>query len=138
MCLIYTVNTKPKQSKRKVSRMKKSVKVIVLSLIAIMMVVGLSSCGERNKFVGTWAKLDSDGNRTDEMLVLAKNGEGSLSGSSDIVTSVGVKWSVEKDRLFLTASACGLTESYEYTYSFEGNKMILKTLDGDVESYIKR
>ena len=115
--------------------MKKSVKILALCLVALTVMTVLSGCGERDKFVGTW--VDENGNT----LVLANNGEGSMrseGGSSSFDVPVSVKWSVDKEKLFLTASACGMSESVEYSYSFSGNQMILTELDGTVTTFVKK
>ena len=117
--------------------MRKNVKWLVLVLVSMMVLGMFLGCGgNRAQFVGTWIGVDENGNQTEEKLVLAKNGEGSITDSG-LVGSV--KWSVDGNRLFLTVSMCGMTNSQEFTYEFAGNRMILTAVDdGDVSIYVRQ
>ena len=117
--------------------MKKFIRIIALCLVAVMLMSSFASCGNKRKFVGTWQELDEDGevSSDSETIVLANDGTGSA--SADGLTA-SVKWSVEKDKLFVTISVCGVTETEEYTYKFSGNKMILTDQDGEQTVYVKK
>lgn len=115
--------------------MKKYLKLFSLLLVSVLLVSALSSCGYKSKFCGTWVELDSDGNEeTGDNLVLAKDGTGSI---VDDGISGSVQWSVDNDKLFMTCSICGMTQTLEFTYEFDGDKMILTEKDGDVTVYRK-
>ncbi len=117
--------------------MKRNVRIIALCLVMLMIMTVLTACGDREKFVGTW--IQQEGENIDAILVLSKNGEGSMttSGGSINVPS-GVKWSIDKNKLYISYSACGMSETREYSYKFSGNKMILTESDGTVTIYVKQ
>ena len=117
--------------------MRKNIGWIALVLVSVMVLSMFLGCGgSRSRFIGTWLEVDESGEETGEKLVLAKNGEGSISESG--ITG-SVKWSVEKDSFFLTISICGMTETQECKYEFSGNKLILtKVEDGTTSTYIKQ
>ena len=116
--------------------MKKLIIAVALCLIAVMALTAFAGCkkSDEKKFIGTWYELDEDGNKTGTTLVLAKKGEGSITEEG---MSGSVKWSVEKNKLFLTMSVCGMTQSEEFTYKFSGKKLILTDSDGDTTTYTK-
>lgn len=116
--------------------MKKTMRIVSLCLITVMALMLFAGCSssEEKKFIGTWYELDEDGNKTGTTLVLAKNGEGSLSEDG---FNGSVKWSVDKDKLFVTATICGMTRTSECTYEFSGDRVILTNTDGEVMTYTK-
>ena len=115
--------------------MKKIIVIIALCLVAATVLAVFAGCKkDEKKFIGTWYELDEEGNKTGTKLVLAKKGEGSITEDG---MSGSVKWSVEKNKLFLTISICGMSDSGEFTYKFSGNKMILTDKDGSVTTYTK-
>lgn len=115
--------------------MKKVISLISLCLVAVILVSSFSSCSNKKKFVGTWDEYDSEGNPTGTTLVLANDGTGSA--KSDGISG-SVTWSVEEDKLFLTLSMCGVTDTQEYTYKFSGDKLILIDEDGEETIYKKK
>ena len=117
--------------------MKKAARWIILVLVSAMVFGLFFGCGgNRSKFVGTWLEVDEYGDPTGEKLVLAKNGEGSVTESG---LTGSVKWSVDGGRVFFTVSICGMTETKECRYEFSGKKMILTTVeDGSVSTYVRQ
>ena len=118
--------------------MKKKLSVISLCVVVVMLVSLLSACGNSNKkFIGTWEEINSDGELLSDgtTLVLANDGTGSI--TSDGISG-SVTWSVEKDKVFISISLCGMTEATECTYEFSGNTMTLVDEDGGETIYRKK
>ena len=118
--------------------MKKFIRILSLCLIAVMLLSVLASCGdskEKKKFVGTWLEINSKGEEKGEKLVLAKDGTGSVSEDG---MSGSVKWKLDGEKVFITVSICGETQTQECTYEFSGDKMILTDDDGDETIYRKK
>ena len=114
--------------------MKKFISILSLCLVAAMLIPMLVSCDAKDKFVGTWEELDDDGTVTGTTMTLANDGTGSISSDG---MSGSISWSVEKDKLFLTVSICGMSETSELTYKFSGKTMILTDTDGETTTYRK-
>lgn len=114
--------------------MKRYLTVISLSLVVVMLASLLSACSAEKKFIGTWEELDSNGERTSngETLVFANDGNGTI--ESDGISG-SLTWSVEKDKITIIVSVCGMAETYEFTYRFSGNTMTLIDEDGDKTVY---
>ncbi|MBO4277908.1 MAG: hypothetical protein J5925_05890 [Clostridia bacterium] len=115
--------------------MKKTLSVIALMLVALMLVPALVSCGSNGDFVGTWEEVDENGESKGETLTLANDGTGSVSSSG---VSGSVKWDVSGDKITLTVSLCGMTETNEYTYEFSGDNLILTDAEGGKTIYKKK
>lgn len=109
--------------------MKKAISIISLCLVIVMITFSLSACGVDKKFVGTWKEEGSS-----SVMVLASDGTGSINEDG---ISGSVNWSVENNKLFLTVSLCGLSETMECTYEFSGDTMTLNELDGTTYVYHK-
>ena len=115
--------------------MKRLISILSLCLVAVVLVSSLLSCdGVEKKFVGTWESVESDAESESETLVLANDGTGSIESDG---MSGSVSWSVDGDKAFFTVSMCGMTETQEYTYEFDGDKMILTDEDGEQTIYRK-
>ena len=71
---------------------------------------------------------------TGEKLVLANDGTGSMD-----MDGIGgsLTWSLNKGKLIMTVSVCGMSESSEYSYKFSGNKLTLTDEDGETTVYRK-
>ena len=117
--------------------MKKINRIIALCLVAVVLMTVLTACGNKKKFVGTWEELDADGevSYNGETLVLANDGTGSA--EKDGMTA-SVTWSVEGNKLFITMSMCGVTETEECTYKFSGDTLTITDQDGDETVYRKK
>jgi len=117
--------------------MKKILIIVSVCLVAVLFISLLSSCGTKQKFVGTWDEIDENGEvlYNGETLVLANDGTGSA--EKDGMTA-SVNWSVKGNKLFLTMSVCGTTETYEVTYKFSKDTMTLTYDDGETVTYRKR
>ena len=118
--------------------MKKFLSIISLVLVFVMLTSVLSSCNNnRKKFVGTWQEIDEDGEFVSdgEVLVFANDGTGSV--TSDGISG-SMSWSVDGDKLFMTLSMCGISQSQEFHYKFSGKTMILTDLDGETSIYRKK
>ena len=109
--------------------MKRTIRIFSICLIIVMLTSMLSACDASKKFVGTWEEVESGAT-----LVLANDGTGSVSEDG---MSGSVTWSVEKDKIFLTVSVCGMTETTECTYEFSGDTMTLTDAEGEVTVYKK-
>lgn len=118
--------------------MKKTLAIVSMCLVLVMIVPLLSSCSNRKKFVGTWDELDSDGDIAydGETLVFANDGTGSYEAPGGNYGSL--TWSVEKNKVFITVSMCGMSNSQEFTYKFSGDTLILTDTEGEVTVYRKR
>ena len=112
--------------------MRRSISIVFICLVVVMLICLLSACDANKKFVGTW-KQDETG----ETLVLANDGTGSISVSGEYDISGSVTWSVENDKIFLSVSLCGMSETQEYTYKFSGDTMILTNTEGEETVYRK-
>ena len=108
--------------------------ICLVVAIAFTAFAGCSNGGHNGKFVGTWYEVDSEGHKKNSKLVLTKNGEGSFTQDG---LSGNVNWHIEKNKLFLSVSMCGMTETDECSYEFSGNKLILTESDGDVSTFIR-
>ena len=117
--------------------MKKFIRIIALCLVAVMLMSSFASCGNKRKFVGTWEELDEDGEVSSDGVTFVLANDGTGSAKQDGMTA-SVTWSVEKDKLFITLSMCGVTETEEYTYKFSGNKLTLTDQDGEQTVYRKK
>ena len=117
--------------------MKKINRIIALCLVAVVLMTMLAACGEEKEFVGTWEELNANGEVSydGETLVLANDGTGSA--KKDGMTA-SVKWSVEKNKLFITMSMCGVTETMECTYKFSGDTLTIVDQDGEKTVYRKK
>lgn len=109
--------------------MKRISRIISVCLVIVILTCLMSACGSSKKFVGTWERDGSE-----EIMVLANDGTGS---TSEAGLSGSIVWSVEKDKVFITISACGMTETNEYAYEFSGDTMTLTNADGDELVYRK-
>ena len=115
--------------------MKNTMRIIALCLLAVMMLALFVGCSsEEKQFIGTWYLLDEEGNKTSSTLVLAKDGEGTISEEG---ISGSVKWSLNNGKLSLTVSICGMSETEEYSYEFSGDKLILTDSEGKVTTHSK-
>ena len=117
---------------------KKDIRLIIaiaaVGLLAIILIVSLFTCNNQRQFVGTWQEIDSDGNfiSDGETLVFANDGTGSVKSGG---MSGSLTWSVEKDKLFVTVSLCGVADSKVFSYEFSGDKMTLIEADGEKTVY---
>ena len=109
--------------------MKKTTRILSLCLALILMASLLAACSSNSEFVGTWKEEGSD-----TKLVLASDGSGSVSEQG---VSGSVKWNVEGDKVFITVSICGMSETDEYTYEFSGDTMTLTENNGNTTVYTK-
>lgn len=105
--------------------------IVSLCLVALMLMAVLSACGNESKLIGTWESTDSD-----ETLVLANDGTGSITVGGGL--SGALNWSVNNNKIFLTFSMCGMTQTEEFTYEVDSHNLKLIDLDGTVEIYTKR
>ena len=115
--------------------MKKIITTVSLCLVFVMLLSLLASCGSKKTLVGTWAELDSDGKETGVILVLANDGTGSISQDG---MSGSISWSINGNKIFLTVSMCGVTETSECTYELSGNTLTLTSAEGEKEVYRKK
>lgn len=109
--------------------MKTLKRTLSLLLIFVLLAAALSACSSSKKLVGTW-----NSESTGTTLVLANDGTGSITEDG---MSGSVRWSVEKDSLFLTISICGMTETSEFTYKLSGSTLTLIDSDGEAEIFQK-
>ena len=120
--------------------MKKSVKWFAWFLVVAMALSMLLACGTGNgddsRFVGTWVEIDSGGTPTGEELVFAKNGGGKI---RDNGLTGSISWSLERGHLFITVSACGMSETLECEYQFSGDRLYITDLEtGETDIFVKR
>ena len=109
--------------------MRKVISIISVCLVIVILTTTLSACGEKKKFVGTWEQEGSSA-----VMVLASDGTGSI---TEDVMKGSVNWSLEDDKLQLTVSICGMSETTECTYEFSDDTMTLTGEDGSVQVYHK-
>lgn len=115
--------------------MKKIITAISLCLVSVMLLSLLASCGVEKKLAGTWVELDEDGNETDTILVLASDGTGSVTEDG---MSGSVTWTIDGDKIFITVSMCGMSDSSECTFKVSGDTLTLTDAEGDSEIYRKK
>ena len=117
----------------------KRIRVISVAAVAgllVVILVSLLSAGITNqKFVGTWDEIDSDGNLEGETIVFANDGTGSVKSSG---ISGSLSWNVRGNKVFITVSLCGITETEEMSYKFSGDTLTLVDEDGEESIYRKR
>jgi len=114
--------------------MKKSIRIIALVLAALMLSGLFGACKHSSALAGTWYEIDGNDEKTGSKMVLARNGEGYLDSESSNFT-----WETSGNKLKITISVCGETQTYEYKYklSFFGNKLTMTDPDGNVKYYTK-
>ena len=114
--------------------MRKLITTISLCLVSVVLLSLLASCGG-NPLVGTWVEINPQGNETGSELVLANDGTGSV---TDEGLSGSVKWSVNGNRIFLTVSMCGVSDTTECTYTLDGDKLTLVDTEGETMIYRRK
>ncbi|MBQ0110198.1 MAG: hypothetical protein KBS44_07995 [Clostridiales bacterium] len=114
--------------------MKKFIKLFSLCLAVLFIVSVFSSCGSKNKLIGTWVLLDEDKNSADEKLILADDGTGTIKSG---MLSSSLTWSAENGQLFITSSVCGMTNMTGYSYKIFGDVLILTDENGEEQMYRK-
>lgn len=107
-----------------------------LSTAAIVVALSLSfaACGGSRSITGTWAVEGAEADIS--TLELKDDGTGSISLGDSI--TLNITYTTEKDKLTLTMSYLGQTESDEYTYSVEKGKLILKNGDQTEITFVKK
>ena len=125
----YMYNDTCLEKERGDTIMKKTIRIISVCLVIVMLTSILSACGVDKKFVGTWQEVDGD-----TTLVLANDGTGSITESG---VSGSVNWNLDDDKVFITISICGMTETEEFSYKFSGDTMALTDAEGETTVYRK-
>lgn len=97
-------------------------KRIIAMLLAVMTMLALVGCG--GGIEGTWTATQ-DGVTME--YTFEKDGKGSVSVSG---MTLDTTWKTDGDKLKLTMSMLGQSQTQEYTYKVDGDKLTL-TLDGD-------
>ncbi len=111
--------------------------IISLSLLTVILIVLLATSANSKKFVGTWEEIDEYGDiaYNGETIVFANDGTGSARSGG---MSGSLTWSVEKNKVFITVSICGVTDTQEFEYKFSGDTMTLIDENGEKTVYRKR
>lgn len=101
---------------------------IIVSVLAVMMALVLCSCVSPEKsIVGTWKSQNTVlGIVTETTYIFNEDGSGKLSNVLDI----DFTYSFSEDKLLITTSALGIENTTEYSFAFDGNKLVL-TSDSD-------
>ena len=105
--------------------MKKLAVIFVFLLILVTLAGTLSACSGKKQLVGAWELVDEEGDEEAE-LVLADNGTGTMKEDG---MSANVTWSVSGNKLTLTISVCGESETTVYKYSVHGKTLKLISVD---------
>ena len=94
-----------------------------LSALMLVLVLSLSfvACGGSKSITGTWTVDGTDADIS--KLELKDDGTGSVSLGDSI--SLNITYTTEKDKLTITMSYLGQTESDEYTYTLKKGKLTL-------------
>lgn len=111
----------------------KSMKKVMVSVLALVLALSFMACGNSKSVVGSWVIEGTDASISS--LELKSDGTGSISLGESI--SLNVSYTTEKDKITLTMSYLGQTESEEYTYSIKNNKLTL-TSDSESITFVKQ
>ena len=101
----------------------KTIKKITALVAVLVLTFSLVACGKAS-VVGTW-KAEQDG--TVATYEFKKDGTGSV---SIIGITLDITYKTEGEKLSVTMSFLGQSDTQEYTYSVKGKKLTL-TADGD-------
>ena len=107
-----------------------------LSALMLVLVLSLSfvACGGSKSITGT---LTVDGTDADiSKLELKDDGTGSISLGDSI--SLNITYTTEKDKLTITMSYLGQTESDEYTYTLKKGKLTLTDSSQTQITFVKQ
>ena len=114
--------------------MRKLIATISLCLVSVVLLSLLASCGG-SPLVGTWVEINSQGNETGTEIVLANDGTGSVTEDG---LSGSLQWSVKGNQLFLTVSMCGVSDTTEFTYTLDGDKLTMVDTEGETTVYRRK
>ena len=103
-----------------------------LSALMLVLVLSLSfvACGGSKSITGTWTVDDIS------KLELKDDGTGSISLGDSI--SLNITYTTEKDKLTITMSYLGQTESDEYTYTLKKGKLTLTDSSQTQITFVKQ
>lgn len=113
--------------------MKKIKRVSVLVLVLVF-ALSFAACGGSKSVAGTWVIEGTDSDISS--LELKSDGTGKISLGGSI--SLDLTYTTEKDKLTLTMSYLGQTESEEYTYSVKDKKLTLTDDSQTALTFVKQ
>ena len=107
-----------------------------LSALMLVLVLSLSfvACGGSKSITGTWTVDGTDADIS--KLELKDDGTGSISLGDSI--SLNITYTTEKDKLTITMSYLGQTESDEYTYTLKKGKLTLTDSSQTQITFVKQ
>ena len=111
-------------------------KIKKLSALMLVLVLSLSfvACGGSKSITGTWTVDGTDADIS--KLELKDDGTGSISLGDSI--SLNITYTTEKDKLTITMSYLGQTESDEYTYTLKKGKLTLTDSSQTQITFVKQ
>lgn len=106
--------------------MKKMKRLMVAGVMLVMTCL-LVACG-KTSMTGTW---NTDGDQDQESFTFNDDGTGTMNLGDDI--SVNITYKTDGDKLTITTSFLGTSESEDYTYKIKGKTLTLTKDDETVE-----
>ena len=101
----------------------KKMRILAVLLVSALFLAGLlSACSNEKKLVGTWVAEDDDSSS----ITFASDGSGTVRESG---LNGDITWSAEGNKLTITISMCGSSETSEYRYSVNGKTLTLTGID---------
>ena len=100
-------------------------KVISCVLILVCLLTVFSSCAKpEKKIVGTWTgEQNILGVVAKYAFTFNEDGTGTMTAALDI--GVAMTYTIEDDKLNITTSVLGISNTKTYTFTFEGDQLIL-------------
>ena len=105
--------------------MKKMKVVLALLLVAALCLALFAACAKpEKKIVGTWNGEQSVlGVVAKYSFTFNEDGTGNMTSALDI--GVAMTYTIDGDKLNITTSILGITNTKTYTYAFEGDQLLL-------------
>lgn len=111
----------------------KRMKRFTAAVLVLVCAMSLMACGsKKGSIVGTWVIEGTDSDIS--ALELKEDGTGSISIGGTI--SLNITYATDNNKLTMTMTYLGQTDTEEYTYSIKDSKLILEE-DGEQITFVK-
>lgn len=109
----------------------KELKKLMAFVLVLVMVTAFAGCGSSSGIIGEW-KGEQDG--LEMTFTFEKGGEGKVNFQG---MSVDTTYETKGDNLTVIMSAAGNSQTLEFTYKVDGDKLLLTT-EGETVEFIKQ
>lgn len=100
-------------------------KIVSLVLVVLCVLTAFSACAKpETKILGTWTgEQNVLGVVAKYSFTFNEDGTGNMTAALDI--GVAMTYTIEGDKLNITTSVLGISNTRTYTYAFEGDQLLL-------------